>query len=698
MVSYETIKYLHLENPVIQIDYSQGNLFAVDTTDTLYVFDSGYSLVLKEQILKNQTPHHPFSHRYSLARRMVSLGAAKTLILGKFQDNRFTIDTKHPLYEHKIIFTQFSPDGAFVFSASEDGKARILTTATNSLRYILPNRPDHCSYAVFSKRSLFLFVGYFNNQNIILNLQNDSIIAIDTIEPIECATFFDNDSKLFLCDRAGNTITFDLLTDQEISRKSLINEWISCAIESDNQKHIILGTRQDKIYIIEPQTNTIAMQIILEHEGVSALAQKNGVLFISYADATVQVIDTGYKKDIFAECIEKKEYAKAKDILDRNHFLYLDGAMEIFNAGFEEVLTQAKEEVSKGDIEAAAALVAPFMGNKEFAHKIDLLFMQQEYIAAFIEATNKEEIESAYAIALKFPIIQTLALYDTLEKIWERTFNAARNTLEEDSLRGKQRAKEILSRYGKIPQKAELVKQLINNSEKFLLAEKFIKNQDFKSYFSLVGSYTFLQETLLYKKVDALANNIRNNALKAYSNKTYGEAKELFTQLSLFSMFNSFARQYLLKIDALILLAQLIEQNDVKKIYLVIDKFPFLTFTDGFLEFNTTFETVMQEASSLAQSEQIPKAIALLQPYVSTPSLRQKLDNCLKLGYLKEIENRELNEESIRRVMGRYKSLFGLDDAIEEIFIKKGLLQEFKYHTKANNTIETKRYPESIFL
>lgn len=696
VVNYETIKYLSLENPIIQVDYAKEHLFAVDTTDTLYVFNNNYALVLKEQIAKNVNPHHPFSHRYSLARGMVSIGSNKILFLGSFKENRFTIDAKHPLYDHKVIFTQFSPDGSLVFSASEDGKARIITTVTNSLRYILPNRPDHCSYAVFSKRSIFLFAGYFNNKNIILNLQNDSIITIETLEPIECATFFDNDSKLFLCDRAGNTIIYDLLTDVEIDKKSLINEWISCAIESDN--HIILGTRKDKIYIIEPQTNTIAMQITLNNEGVSSIAKNNGVLFISYADGGIQAIDTAFKKDIFAAHIEKKEYAKAKEILDRNNFLYLDGAMEIFNAGFEEVLTSAKEEVSKGNIETAVALVAPFMGNKEFAHKIDLLFMQQVYIASFIEATNKEDLENAYAIALKFPIIQSLALYESLEKLWERTFNAARNALEEDSLRGKQRGKEILSRYEKIPQKTELVKQLINNSEKFLLAEKFIKNQDFKSYFALVGSYTFLQETLLYKKVEALANNIKNNALKAYGNKTYGEAKELFTRLSLFTMFGSFARQHLLKIDALILLSQYISQNDIKKVYMLIDKFPFLTFTDSFMEFDATFERAMQEGLKLAQSGQISEAIALLQIYIQAPSLRNKLDNCMRLGYLQEIQNKELNEELIRRAMGRYKSLFGLDDAIEDIFAKKGLEQEFKYHTKANNTIETKRYPESIFL
>lgn len=694
-ISYETIKYLSLQNPIIEVGFAQGYLFAVDTTDTLYIFDNTYSLQLKEQITKNSKPHHPFSHRYSIAHGMISFGVAKTFYLGKFIDNKFIIDAKHPMYENKIVFTKFSLDGTLVFSAAEDGRARIITTATNTLRYILPHQPDYCSYAVFSKRSLFLFVGYFNNKNIILNLQTDALIIIETLEPIECALFFDNDTKLYLCDRSGNTITFDLLTDKEINKTSLINEWISCAIEID--KHIIIGTRKEKLYIVEPQTNTIAMQISLEHEGISSMAQRDGVLYLSFADGVVQVIDTSYKKDLFIEHIEKKEYQHAKDILDRNNFLYLNSAMELFNAGFEEVYASAKEFVTKGDIESAASLVAPFMGNKEFSHKIDLLFMQQEYIASFINATNKEEFESAYEIALRYPIIQTLALYSSLEKVWDRTFNAARNAIEEDPLRGKLRAKEILARYEKIPQKSELVKQLINNSEKFALAETFIKNQDFKSYFSLVGSYGFLKETHLYKKVDALANNIKTNALKAYTNKEYSQAKELFTQLLLFTTFHSFAKQHLLKIDASILLAQLIEQNDIKKIYIVVDKFPFLTFTDKFLKFNNSFELSIEEALKLSQSKQISKAIAILEPYISTPVLRKKLDNCLKLGYLKEIEEKELNEESIRRAIGRYKSLFGLDDAIEEIFTKKGLVDEFKYHTKANNTIDTKRYPESIF-
>ena len=441
MACYETTRNFHLENPIIQTDATQEYLFVIDNTNTLSVFNATHALVSKLQLIKNNQPRHSFCNAYSLAHAMVCIPYAKTVILAKYEGGRLNIIAKHPLYEQQVVFTRFSQDAQFLFCASEDGKAHILQTQTNSIRYIFANQPDYCSYAVFSQHNLALFVGYFNNQNILLNLQEDTLMTFDSKSPIECALFFDADTKLFLCDRAGNSLIYDTITHQQISKKALFTEWISCAQLSNNGKYILLGSRQNKLFILDPFTNSVMMQITLENEGVTSLNMKENELLISFADTTLQVIDTEFKKEEFLAHISRKEYAQAKEILDANSFLYLDDAIEAFYNGFEEVLFKAKEYMSKGDIENAVAISAPFMDNKEFAHKIDLLFMQQDHIARFIEATHEGKLEEAYALSYKYAIIQSLSLYEALERKWEKSFSQARTVLEEDLLKGKLKAK-----------------------------------------------------------------------------------------------------------------------------------------------------------------------------------------------------------------------------------------------------------------
>ena len=260
------------------------------------------------------------------------------------------------------------------------------------------------------------------------------------------------------------------------------------------------------------------------------------------------------------------------------------------------------------------------------------------------------------------------------------------------------KAKEILLRYEKIPQKSELVKQLINNAEKFLLAEKLIKNQDFENYFALLANYPCLRGTLLCKKVESLGSTIQTSAMKNFSKKEYMQAKKEFTHLLKFPPFALQARKHIQKINAIFLLERAIEEKELEAVYQLQERFPFLAFIDTFLEYNKTFEETMQRALIMAQTQQIPEAIGLLGRYLSIPVLSKKIDNCLRLGYLKEIEHATLDEAKMQRAIGRYKSLFGLDEDIAAIFYKKGFAEEFKTLTKAKNTIATKKYPPSIFV
>jgi hypothetical protein len=682
MSGYATEKYMKLQNPLLEAKLCGDKLYLVDVQNYLYIFDRNHDLLSKVKLLKTSEQKHTFSNAFSVSCDYIAIPSGNNLVWAKYKDSKVVPLFKKALHDKEITYTHYCESAEHLISAGFDGKVFLMDVAKKSIRYIFKNKPDFCSCALFSKNKHFVFVAYYNGENIILNLKTDKIKHFKLDYPVEAGAFFDDDKRLFLTDREGNSILFDCIDSQVVSHNVIFDQWISCACISPNEKYIIAGSRKNKLYLVDPFKNEVLQTVVFEDEGVTSLSVKDAMLQLSFANGTVQIIDLNYKKEEFLISVELKEYDKAKAILDANNFLYLDDAMSQFRKGFEEVIVKAKELIAKRDIEGALKIVEPFMGFKEYKQSIDLLFMQQDHIAKFIEAVEKKEIDKAYALAKRYPVIESLNQYQNLEKQWEKTFVQARKILEEDDLKGKAKAKEILSLYERIPQKSELVKQLINNASQFAIADAAIKKQDFTTYFKTVNTFDFLRRTKLYERVENLATSIYNKALNEVSAQDYANAKKNFEYLLQFPYYKNKVAKELDKINVLAEFTNAIENDETFKVYDLVSKNQFLSFCDNFKNYNHKFEEKYNTALFHAQTGRIESALALLKEYLEIDSLKEKVANCMKLGYLNEIDRcseKQLNKEG---VLVRYNTMFGLDDEVYKVFCKKGFEDFYKSFAK----------------
>lgn len=697
MSAYSTSRYFNTLTPNIALKYYNDTLFLIDNEDVLFIFDSNYELKSKTKLIKNSEKRHSYCSAYSIINGMVSIPNDKTLILAEYVENKITPRFKKEVHIQEIMLSEFSNNGDYLVSSGAGGRVFIFDCKTKAIRYTFPYLPDYCSCATFSSLNIFVFLGYYNNENVLLNLTNDKLYQFKHDVPILCAKFFDDDKKLFMSDKSGNSIIFDCISYEIINKKALFNDWVSCVTLTENNKFIMAGTRQDKLYLLDPHKNMIVKMVELQNSGITCIDVNDDTLFLGFEDTTVHTIDLGYKKDDFSVHVELKEYAEAKEILDSNVFLLLSPDIERFKAGFEDILIQAKEFITKGRIDEALKIVKPFMDDSELRKKVDLLFMQQDHIASFIEAVENKNITKAYELAKKYVVISSLGAFTSLEKQWESTFAKARKILEEDDLRGKNKARELLEPYAKIAQKSELVSQLLNNVDKFAQAESFIKKQDFQSYFKLTNSFAFLKETLLYQKVKALAQSLYAKSLISYSKEEYVAANKLFTQVCQFPEFKVKAQKEINKIKAFVELEDAIKENNRKRVYSLSSEFPFLQFNDHFIKYNQTFEQDIRRAAHQAQYGSISAAITILGDYMELPALKNKIDTCLKQGYLRELREANICHEDIEQLILIYKSLFGLDNEIKNIFTQKGHEKEYQYFARSNASTLVKLYPKSLF-
>lgn len=695
MKPYSTIRHFQLPNPIVEANRHESMFYIVDSKNTLYILDKNYEQKLKIKLLSDDNDLHHYSKNYSIANGIVSFPRANSVICAKYNGSKLSVIYKKENASNDIVYTALNKDASMLLSCSVDGKASIINPLAKLHCYSFENQPDYCSSAFFSAKDIFLYIGYFNLQNKILNLKDLTLMEFEVKHPIESGSFFDNDTKLFLADRAGNSIIYDCMRDKVISTKALFNEWVSCAAVH-NEKYIFVGTRKDKLYILDAFENELLSTIDMDTQGMTSMNIVDEKLIISYADSTFHTIDINYLKENFILHLNLHEYTEAKQILDQNLFLYTDESMKKFEAGFEKVVLKAKEFISKGKIDEALKIVEPFMGSLKFRLQIDNLFMQQDHIANFIEAVEKNDIKTAYSLAEKYHVIPTLGTYNILEKQWEKAFAQAKKEIELDNLHGKNKAKTILDPYSKITQKIEIIKQLLFNSDKFVLADKLIKQQDFEKYFALTKKYTFLKDTLLYKKIDTLASSLKEKASQAISDNNTEEAVKIYTQLLAFPDYTAYSKKNIDEISAKMKLETSIQSNDMKAVYEHVYKYSFLAYEDIFLKYNLRFEQDFKNAQLSIEKNNIAFAIKTLSKYFSIQYLDKKIANLFKHAYLSQIENCNLKDYDTTTVILKYKKLVGIDDEIKEIFESKQMQQEFKYALKSNAHINVDKYPESI--
>ena len=696
MKSYATTQHFQFKNPIIKAHLHESLFYIIDCKNILYVMTKDCKQKLQIKLLNSDQELHYYAHNYSLAEGIISIPKANSVLCAKYKDDKVSVMSKNEYVGKDIIYTAFNNNAKMLLSCSMDGKASILHTHSKFHCYTFENQSDYCSSAFFSNKDIFVYIGYFNLKNKILNLKDFTLVEFKVKNPIEAGTFFDNDTKLFLADRAGNSMIYDCIDNEFISTKALFTEWVSCLVLY-SEKYILLGTRKNKLYIIDAFENELIATIELDSHGITSMTIKDGELLISYADSNFETINLNYLKQNFILHLNLQEYDEAKQILDQNLFLYIDESIKKFEAGFDKILAKAMELISHGKIDDALQAASPFLSYKKFKNQLELLFMQQDYIGSFIEAAEKNDIQSAYALAEKYHVIPTLGTYQVLEKQWEKTFALAKKAIEIDSLHGKNNAKAILEVYSKVAQKSETIKQLLNNSKMFVLADKLVKQQDFVNYFAMTKRFTFLQDTLLYKKMDVLAFSLKGKALQASTQNNIEEAKKIYSQLVVFPEYAVYARKNIQEIDTKIKLDSLIEAKDMTIIYDYVLKYHYLAYYDVFLKYHLYFERDFQNAQLSIEKNDTAAAIKTLSKYFPIRYLDKKIANLFKLVYLREIENSNLKECDTTRIILIYKKLFGLDNEIKDIFINNQMEKEFRYALKSIAQVIVHKYPKSIF-
>ena len=538
MGNINIINRFNLNSAIISIHRTQTGISVVTQDYQACIIENG-SLKKRTKLINSNKIPHKFAKSSSASAKFICVCDAENprAVIAKIGA---TIKPSATITEHtkNISASNFTPDSTILATGGEDGRVYLYSTSNFKKILTLPYRPDYISSINFSDDGRFVLATCFNKSNIIYDTQRAKAISIfNTSEVVEWGEFFENNAKVMLVTRDFQSIIYDTHANAVLNAANIFNSWPNTFFIDEGAGIAIVGTRDGGIYLVNIKENAIIFHLRLEEVvGISAICVHLGCIFVGGINGELVIINYTQNSEAFQKACEAKNYAEASAMLESNIFLSLLPCARVFDEDWGKILQEAIALLSENKIDDAIGLTNPFTSqdiSKKAAFNVYL--EKKDFIKKFKELVENKFYEEAYAMVLNTKFLEKTAHYEALESAWQSAFVTARKIIEENK-NNVELARRHLELFMKTPKK-DIIMQLLNNTRLFNEAEEYIKAQNFKAYFALVGNFGFLKEGILYKKVLALGENIFDKLLEAKNADNYDEFNRLSAFLSNFPFY-----------------------------------------------------------------------------------------------------------------------------------------------------------------
>lgn len=675
MQSVKVISRFNLGSAILSINKSAKGV-SVTTQDFQACIIENGALKGRVKLHDFQVSSHKFAKSNSAGEEFICVATQDFASIAKISAESIKKFAQIKAHKKPLSASKFSTDSAILATGGEDG--RVFLYATKNFKKILslPYRPDYISAISFSRDSRYIMASCFDKSNIIFDLQRAKVVNIFyTNEVVEWGEFFDCNCKLMLITRDFKSLIYDISAKEILSEANLFNAWPNVFCIDEVAQIAVVGTREGGIYLINMAENsTIFYLQIDEIVGISALCIHLGCIFLGGVNGEILIISYADNNEQFSRACEAKNYAEASKMLEENIFLSLLPCAKVFDLDWEGILKEAIALLGENKIDEAITLTNPFT-KQDLAKKnaFSVYLDKQDSVKKFKELVQSGAFEEAYNMSLNTKFLLKTSYYEALEDAWHRAFNNARKVLEEGNIESAKRHLEI---FMKTPKK-DTAMQLLNNLHIFEDADNFIKEQNFKEYFALVGNFAYLKECVLYKKVLALGMSFFDKLLEAKNANNYAEFERIYGFLLNFPTYKDAIVALNIAVAKQQEFLALISQNKRAEVYKLASEFEELQYLAEFKAFSAEFEKIAESALDSAHRGEAWKLSEIFGEYLRINFWSERIKSIYQVAYLAEFEANMGGKINWEQSIKNYIQIFGKDDDIGAFCEKYGFNFDF---------------------
>lgn len=698
------VKYtLEGESPVFGMQTQpDGRLVAVDKFCKAHTYDLENAAWLDTCQLSEAQEHHIYertfdvSNRYDIA--VTADSNKKVAIFGRELSGWKRRDLQS--FKARVYYTLFSHDAAALAIGCEDGRIFLYNPARKLSTRLLPPESDSISCCSFSDDDTLIAIGSFAKHVFLYDLQRRAVIRRVMVPHVPGQLLFTPDAQRLICIGQEPGICWLDTAEGTLQNTPLqLEERLSAAVLL-GERHVLLGTRSDKMYLVDYESGAISAVITLPYIGVTRLRHDDATLFVSFVNGNIVAVALdAYAKELNMH-LRINEFDKAAALIEENVLLLTQPAIRKFTKLWPVQFNKARALLLKGETEEALELVKPFFFDPEKQEAFNHYLQHQEQHRKLLFLIRHEKYAEAFSLVDTYAFLESTVEYAKLDEIWQKLFKNCQKLMMDNDPQSVQKAAALLNPYVAVRSKSNLVRSFLSAPTLFADAEKLLKDRDFRGYFALTQQHPFLVMTATYGKVLQIGNLTLQRLQTHEAKGEFGEAMEIARYLQDFLPMQKTLEPVIFRLEKKAAFAEAIRADHPKAVYDLAAKFEFLRHTTEFEQYHRNFLEAYRHAQQHADRAAPSAIIRELEAYLGIEYLKSAIVHLLKVAYLTELRyTAERRNPAVdwASSFARYVSCFGSDEELIALAERFGLSDALEVHAEGEAK-PSGRFPPSMIV
>lgn len=700
-------KEFRLGSPVVAMNGNEKVLFLIDNNSNLYILNKEtFELSKPIAISSKFSMRHPYDNALSISSNldilMASTNDAKAFLM-RYNNKLEVVNTLD--YNDKLVScSRFSHDNTIITIGGEDGKVFFYNTEQKQLIGSLKTVPDSISSITYSDDKRFVAVSSFDKGTVVFNLDCNIVARRFKLEDfaIEQALFVANDTKLIGLTRHKSLVMYDMQLRVTTTSLFEIVGWPTQIIAMGSN-HVLVATRGQELYIIDHTTFKITKSLTLSNVGVTKMVLQDHLLYLSYMDGEVHIINTELHVKELAMHLRINEFKEATALINENPFLLTKEMVAKYDKLWPSTLEKAKQLIFADKVDDAFEMASPFFLDPRKEEEYNFCLGNADVFQQLGQLIEEKKYIDAHKFCDEYPYLKHAKEYEVLDKQWIALFQSCKQLYIKNDTASHTSAKAMLKPYLSVPSKKILIENLQLEYKTFMKADEYIRERNFKGYYELVGHNPFLKSEEMYNRVLQIGNQTYEKFKALEKEKRYDDALKVALYLK---DFTPLREKIVLATEMLNLLKQLvvlINQNQISKVYESVNKYKELESLEPFIRFHEVFRALEKQAWEYAKEGKSAWIAKNLSPYVRVEYTMHTVGQIIKKSYLHEFKHAcETHSSTIDfgRTIKQYIVLFGVDNELSYLAKTQKFDNMLRLDDKSANErgYETKEYPDSIMV
>lgn len=665
---------INLIGNVLDIGLNGEEYLFIDHCYVIYSFSlKKFAFSFSKRVSKNPVRQHQYSKAPICSKDgyVITPSVSKSVAsVYKVEGNEIFLNTKLRWHRATISASKFSDNNKYFATGGEDGRIFIYSHLNAKLHTILPRRSDYISCIAFGKHSELISYASYDLTLSVYDFKTDkNIRIIKTPSVVEDMVFFSEDEKIFYVCKNGETGIFDLKNAKNYP-KEYLECWPTKIALNPNESYVYVGTRKNILYIYPLYDEVAPLKIDLSDGGITCIKQYDNLIFICFANGSIQIVDSLYRVDKFLELLNQKNFEESKVFAEKNNILLktLDIYREVKNIQWEQTLKNINSLLLDEDYNQALQKVVPYFEDSKKEEQAKNYMLKRTYLKEFLSAFEQKNYSQAYKLASENPVIKNLVEYKKMEEYFEISYNESLEIIVQDPIWGKKNIKESLKIFEEVPEKKQIITTLLKYYDEFLLAEKYAKEQNYPEYFLLAKRYPFIRGTRTYQKIYLTCEQVVRQIQDLIASKDYTQALSKIGFLSRIDIFRDFvdrSRRYLENVEVFLIACKM---KNYTKCYEMLKLCPEMHSLKEYIKLTKYILEIFDGAKVIAQKGNTKGTYAKLKVFFGIEPWMNKINMTMKIAYLYEMQNM-LQEQVVDidwdATINAYVQRYGRDDEIK---------------------------------